>query len=118
MMMEKWQKHPIRLFTCDLQSVDPKDGRIIGVDLLDLDQGNDFNLNQDLAIGLAIEFIALHVTWSSLEASPNVYSDPDDAIMALGQVAQTNNWKFSLTIRPIDLTGKNRAFLSVYHSFQ
>lgn len=84
----------------------PRGGRMLGLDLLDVPASSNFGVNLDKARELDIDFIALHVTWPSIEPSPQTYEDPGGALAALAGVAQTEGWKFSLTIRPIDLTGK------------
>lgn len=80
--------------------------RLIGLDLLNTNESNDFDHNIALAKELNIDFIALHTTWSGLESIPNVYGDPFEALSLLGQIAKENGFQFSLTIRPIDATGK------------
>ncbi len=84
----------------------PKGDRVLGLDLLDLTQSNSFEENIELAKEIGVNFIALHLPWSSIETTPNNYTAPYRAIELLGQVAEANNLKLSLTIRPIDLTGK------------
>ncbi|MBL4709126.1 MAG: hypothetical protein JKY48_11885 [Flavobacteriales bacterium] len=59
-----------------------------------------------MAKELGVEFIALHLAWTQIETTPNNYEDPDDALLLLGQVAAANSFQFSLTLRPIDLSGK------------
>lgn len=83
-----------------------KGDRMMGIDLLDVGQSNNFNENITLANELGINFIALHLPWTSIETSPEVYADPGNALSLLAEVAEANGWKFSVTIRPIDLTGK------------
>ena len=83
----------------------PRGNRMLGIDLLNTG-ALAFNDNLVEARQLQIDFIALHVTWTQIETSPGVYVDPNGAIAALNGVAAANGWKFSLTIRPIDLTGK------------
>lgn len=90
---------------CDVE-VEPRGDRMLGIDLLDTDQSGNFETNLEHARELGIDFIALHVLWDQLEPTPGQFTDPFNAIEALGQVAQANGWKFALTIRPIDLTGK------------
>ncbi len=83
-----------------------KGDRTIGIDLLDNNEILNFDNNLALASELGVEFIALHLPWTSIETAPNVYEDPGSALELLGQVAQSNNLLFSLTIRPIDIPGK------------
>ena len=97
---------PTETFTCEIESPQPKGDRLIGLDLLNITETNTFEDNIDLAKELKTDYIALHTTWSGLEPSPNNYTDPIDAILLLGQTAQDNGFKFSLTLRPIDATGK------------
>ncbi len=91
---------------CKIDNPIPKGDRVLGLDLLDLTENNTFNQNIDLAKEIGVNFITLHLPWSSIETTPNNYIDPNSTIRLLGQVAVTNNFKLSLTIRPIDLTGK------------
>lgn len=88
------------------QSIIPKGNRLIGIDLLDRTESNTFDDNIQLAKELGVEFIALHLAWTQIEATPNNYQDPGDALLLLGQIAAANSFKFSLTLRPIDLSGK------------
>ena len=97
---------PNELFTCEIGEVIQKGDRMIGLDLLDLTKTNTFDDNIAHAKELGIEFIALHLTWSSIETAKATYRDPFNALELLGKVAKANDMKFSLTIRPIDLTGK------------
>ncbi len=93
-------------FICEVANAVPKGDRKVGIDLLDLTASNSFDDNINLASQLGVEFIALHVAWTSIETSPNNLSDPGDAMSLLSGVAAANNLKFSLTLRPIDLSGK------------
>jgi len=93
-------------YKCEVNNPLSKKNRMIGVDLLDLTESNSFDDNIILAKEIGAEFISLHLTWSSIEVSPSEFTDPYNAIKILGKIADTNNLKFSLTIRPIDLTGK------------
>lgn len=93
-------------FECTTSNPATKGNRTIGIDLLNLTETNSFDDNIRLAKELGIEFIALHMIWSGIESSPENYTDPNNAIQLLGEVAENNNMKFSLTLRPIDLTGK------------
>ena len=81
--------------------------RALGIDLLDVGgNGRTFNDNIVDARAIQANFIALHLAWTQIETSPSSYSDPSSAMAGLSGVATANSWKFSLTIRPIDLTGK------------
>jgi len=93
-------------FTCLMDSPIDKGDRMMGIDLLNLTETGTFDNNLSLATELGMDFIALHVNWASLEPEPGVYTDPFNAITLLGQAAVDNGMKFSLTVRPIDLTGK------------
>ncbi len=93
-------------FVCGIDSPVSKGDRMIGIDLLNLTESNTFDDNINLAAQLGMEFIGLHITWTSIESSANTFTDPGDALFLLSQVAIDNNLKFSLTIRPIDITGK------------
>lgn len=98
--------NPVDEFSCEIQSPVLKGNRMIGLDLLNLTESNTFDQNIALASELGIEFIALHLNWTSIETSPNNFEDPFSALELLSQYAQNNNFKFSLTIRPIDIPGK------------
>lgn len=86
--------------------ISTKNNRLLGIDLLNLTESNSFSDNITLANELGIEFIALHRTWTQLEPTANNFNDPDQALELLSQTAVANGFKFSLTIRPIDLIGK------------
>ncbi len=91
---------------CEIENPVQKGDRKWGIDLLDLTESNSFEQNIALAKELRVEFISLHLPWNLIETSPNSYEDPMNALELLGKVATANNLKLSLTIRPIDLTGK------------
>ena len=93
---------------CPLEpfSIPLKGERLIGLDLLDVTERGTFDDNLATARDLGINYLALHLSWSSIETSPESYTDPGDALFLLNQVSVANNFQFSLTISPIDLTGK------------
>lgn len=93
-------------YACTIENPVEKGNRMIGIDLLDVNEAETFEENIAKAKELGIEFIALHMNWSSIETSPNSYQDPFNALALLSAAGEDNNMKFSLTIRPIDLTGK------------
>lgn len=93
-------------FQPEKTNVKPLNNRRIGLDLLNLTETNSFNDNLAFAKQLNINFIALHLNWTSIETSANSFIDPEGTIKALNNVAKANHLKFSLTIRPIDLSGK------------
>lgn len=92
-------------FECN-QSIEPKDGRLLGVDILDETSGSDFSNNFNQARRAGIDFIHLHLPWTSIETSPENFEDPGNALATFNNFITQNNIKFNLTIRPIDLTGK------------
>ena len=93
-------------FVCTNPNPVEKGNRLIGIDLLDVNEGETFDDNIKKAKDLGIDFITLHLNWNYLEPSPYNYNDPINALLSLGKIASENNIKISLTIRPIDLTGK------------
>jgi hypothetical protein len=84
----------------------PKGARLLGIDLLNTNEANTFDVNIEHAHTLGVEFIALHVPWDVLEATPGEIEDTWQALAPLAGVARANDWRFSITLRPIDLTGK------------
>lgn len=100
------EKQPDLPLFCDHEEAPPKGDRLVGLDLLNLSESGSFDDNINLGKDLGIDYISLHVLWSDLEPEPGSYADPHDALLLLGQYAADNDLKFSLTIRPIDLTGK------------
>lgn len=80
--------------------------RLLGIDLLNVDASGAFEGNLSAARELGVDFIALHVAWTQLEEAPGVYTDPGGALAALAGVARAEGWRFSVTLRPVDLTGK------------
>ncbi|UII33021.1 hypothetical protein LVD17_04160 [Fulvivirga ulvae] len=84
----------------------PKGNRLIGMDLLDETPSSDFSNNLALAQKAGIDFIAVHLQWTALEPQPMTYEDPSDALALFNDFIEANDLMLSLTIRPIDLTGK------------
>lgn len=83
-----------------------KGDRILGMDILNSTETGTFEEDFEKAREFGIEFTGLHLLWNQLEATPESYFDPGDTLSLLGDFCKTNNIKISLTIRPIDLTGK------------
>ena len=89
-----------------------KEDRTIGMDILNTTETGTFDNNITLAKDAGIEFIGVHLTWTQFEdntgsgATSGNFTDPNDTIKAFIDVVQAQNLKFSLTIRPIDITGK------------
>lgn len=92
-------------FECN-QSVEPKGNRLLGLDVLDETSGSDFSNNFDQASRAGIDFIHVHLPWTSIETSPGNFEDPGNALATFNNFVIQKNIKFNLTIRPIDLTGK------------
>lgn len=92
-------------FVCNL-SVEPKGGRLLGLDILDETSGSNFSNNFDQASRAGIDFIHVHLPWTSIETSPQSFEDPGNALATFNDFVIQKNIKFNLTIRPIDLTGK------------
>lgn len=80
--------------------------RSLGLDLLDLTEIGDFDENMQLARELHADFLALHLSWTSIETGINQYEDPGSALALLAHYARNSNMKFSITVKPIDATGK------------
>ncbi len=100
------EDEPMPSESCNFDAVQSKGDRLIGLDLLNLTESNSFDLNLSIANDMGIDFIALHLPWNIIETSPQDYVDPFNALQLLSETAVANNYQFSLTIRPIDLTGK------------
>ncbi|MDX1628279.1 MAG: hypothetical protein R3345_06240 [Fulvivirga sp.] len=92
-------------FQCN-QSVEPRDGRLLGMDILDETNTSDFSNNYNLAKEAGINFIHLHLPWTSIETAPNEFEDPGNALTTLNNFVDQEQIKLNLTLRPIDLTGK------------
>ncbi|MBL6447197.1 hypothetical protein JMN32_12820 [Fulvivirga sp. 29W222] len=82
----------------------PKRNRLIGMDLLDETSSSDFFNNFALSQEAGIDFIGVHLLWTSLEPQPMTYEDPFGSLASFNSFIEANNLKFWLTIRPIDLT--------------
>lgn len=83
-----------------------KGNRLLGIDLLDETPSSSFSNNFSLAQEAGIDFIGVHLLWTSLEPQPLTYEDPSGTLSLFNDFIQANDLKFSLTLRPIDLTGK------------
>jgi hypothetical protein len=84
----------------------PRGDRLIGLDILNLSEDGTFADNIRRAQSLGAQFVSLHTTWTAFEPSPGVLVDPENLIRTFIDVLQTYDLKLSLTVRPIDLTGK------------
>ena len=85
---------------------EPKGDRLLGMDILNVTETGTFDDNFEKAKEFGIEFTGLHLLWTEIETSPETYSDPGSALTIFNTYCSENNIKLSLTIRPIDLTGK------------
>lgn len=85
---------------------DPKGDRILGMDILNSTENGTFEGDFEKSREFGIEFTGLHLLWSQIETSPENYTDPGNALTAFNTFCSENNIKLSLTIRPIDITGK------------
>ncbi len=95
--------------TTTIKCPDPfvnKGNRLIGMDILNPANNETFMDGFNRAKKFGIEFTALHVPWTEIEKTPNVFTDPDTAFYHFNIFCSETKIKLSLTIRPIDLTGK------------
>ena len=90
---------------CD-PSPQPRAGRLLGIDLLDVSADDTFDTNLQRADELDVDFITLHLTWAAFEAPEGSPDHPYAILRAFKPVLDAADLKMSLTIRPIDLTGK------------
>jgi len=85
---------------------EPKGDRLLGMDILNSTENGTFEGDFQKAKEFGIQFTGLHLLWTQLEPSPENYTDPMDALSSFDAFSTANGIKLSLTIRPIDLTGK------------
>ncbi len=83
-----------------------KGDRLLGIDFLNSTEDGTFEGDFEKARGFGIDFTGLHLLWGQIETSPENYTDPGNALSAFNEFCNNENIKFSLMIRPIDLTGK------------
>ena len=83
-----------------------KGDRFLGMDILNAAETGTFEDDFEKAKEFGIEFTGLHLLWTGIETSPEIYSDPGNALTIFNTFCTENNIKLSLTIRPIDMTGK------------
>lgn len=93
-------------YECSEDVFTVKEGRSIGLDLLNTSEDHDFDANLEKANELGLDFISLHMNWNDIEDPPMTYQNAFNAIGLVSQAAIDNDMKFNLTIRPIDATGK------------
>lgn len=96
----------------------PRGDRLLGWDILDESPDSDFGENYGLVFDIGADFHSIHLAWSSLEPSGSgdrggdTFVDPEDSLVAVAEfvtaVRETTGdpFKVSLTLRPIDATGK------------
>ena len=85
--------------------VEPAGGRLLGLDLLDVPPGGTFEQNLDHAAALGVGVLTAHLPWSAIDDG-GALVDPGGFFAAFAAVLAAHDLRFSLTIRPIDLTGK------------
>jgi len=89
-----------------------KGSRILGYDILDSSESGSFNQSLQKAKTLGLEFMSLHLDWSQIEttagagATSGNFEDPSNFLATLNQLSIDEGIKISLTIRPVDTTGK------------
>lgn len=91
--------------TCEDEALERGD-RWFGLDLLDPPANGDFAQNTLKGQALGVEFTGLHLPWTAIEDSPGSYRDPDGVLNTLDSYLNQQGWRLTLTLRPIDLTGK------------
>ncbi len=103
---EKTDTYPVEQFDCITESVVPKGDRKVGMDILDMNENNDFDQNVAIAKDMGIEFLPMHFDWNFIESSPGTYEDPYSFLELISLYASQNDFKLNLTLRPIDIPGK------------
>lgn len=83
-----------------------KGDRLLGMDILNSAKNGTFEGDFEKAREFGIEFTGLHLLWNQIETSPGNYTDDGDVLATFNSFCSANEIKLSLTIRPIDLTGK------------
>jgi len=89
-----------------------RQGRMLGIDLLNMSQSGTFSENLLYAEQASFNFIGVHLLWTAFEdntgsgSTSGNFTDPGHSIRSFIDVLQGSSFQFSLTIRPIDLTGK------------
>lgn len=84
----------------------PRGSRLLGMDFLDTPEVGGFDVNTVKAREAGAQFISLPVAWSAIEATPSQFSDPGNVLQTIRGYLATTGFKLSLTLRPIDVTGK------------
>jgi hypothetical protein len=86
--------------------------RQLGIDMLDVNANEDFGVNVARAADLHVRYHTLHLAWTAIETtagnagSSGTLVDPDSALRTLTAFASEQHLGLSLTLRPIDATGK------------
>jgi hypothetical protein len=102
----KTDTEPKEQYNCILESVVPKGDRKVGLDILDLNENEDFDRNMAFAKDLGIDFLPMHFDWNFIETSPGIYEDTYSFLELISLFAAQNDLKLSLTLRPVDIPGK------------
>jgi hypothetical protein len=79
---------------------------------LDVNAAESFETNLALAEQLHVSYLTLHLPWTAIETTAGagetsgVLVDPDSALSSFAAIAARDGIALSLTLRPIDATGK------------
>ena len=93
-------------FVCETEEA-PKNNRAIGMDILDTAEAGTFDEGLEIARGMGVSFLDLHMDWITLEATPETLVDPAETLAQFSALLEANpGLQLSLTLRPIDLPGK------------
>lgn len=97
-------------YVCNSSPV-PKGSRKFGMDILNPFSGGNYGTDFAALKNLGGSYQTLHLAWSSLEAAGSgttsgTFTDPGNALQTFSSLASSDGIKLSLTIRPIDATGK------------
>lgn len=87
--------------------VTPAGARALGFDILNATETGSFGEDRERAAAWGGTFMDLHVNWTQVETEPGVLADYGDTLATIASVAEAEGLRVSLTLRPIDLSGKS-----------
>lgn len=91
---------------CQAGEVIAKGNRLLGIDILDPTETGSFNYNVGIVKQIGTDFTTAQVKWSDIEPAPYNYQDAYGIFTSFNRFLPSAGLKLSLTINPIDASGK------------
>ncbi len=96
-------------FICVVNNPVAKEGRTLGIDISDLNQGASSieKANVKTAKELEVDFLSLSLDWNVLQTAEEQFEDQNQVLSLYKKVLSENNLKLSLTIDPVNRYGNH-----------